>query len=221
MTQLLLFLGFSVIAASALLGVKLNKKIKFGIMMGLFLFGVLLSVPFIMVEHLTFGVKFYLVILAFIAIEALLILMEHKVKFFHDLIHHNIRDLRILSFILIGFGFAYSEISVAILGGSGNMTEIINTVPFKTTYALLMHTVFAYASSLTQMGEALVEGVVGTLIKMLTYYARIGLISISHFLYVFSIEHNLMYLIGIILIIGIITFFHIKKRLDAKLIQID
>jgi len=221
MTKLLLFLGFSVIAASALLGVKLNKKIKFSIMMGLFLFGVLLSVPFILVEHLAFGAKFYFVILAFIVIEALLILMEHKVKFLHDLIHHNIKDLRIISFILIGFGFAYAEISVTILGGSGNMTEIINTVPFKTTYALLMHTVFAYASSIIQVGEALVEGVTGTLIKMLTYYARIGLISASHFLYVFSIEHNLMYLIGIILVIGIGSFFYIKKHLDTKLICID
>ena len=221
MTQLLLFLGFSLIATGALFGVKLNKKIKFNIMMGLFLFGILLSVPFILVEHLAFGVKFYLVMLAFVAIEALLILMERRVKFFHDLIHHNVKDLRIISFILIGLGFTYSEISVSILGGSDNMTELINTIPFKTTYALLMHTVFAYAASLIQVGEALVESVIGTLIKMVTYYIRIGIISVSHFLYIFSIEHNLMFLISIMLAVGIGAFFYIKKHLDTKLIYID
>jgi hypothetical protein len=84
-----------------------------------------------------------------------------------------------------------------------------------------MHTVFAYAASLIQVGEALIEGVIGTLIKMTTYYIRIGIISVSHFLYVFSVEHNLMFLIGIILVVGIGAFFYIKKHLDTKLQYID
>ena len=101
------------------------------------------------------------------------------------------------------------------------MTELINTIPFKATYALLMHTVFAYASSIIQVGETLIEGVIGTLISKGTYYLRIGIISISHFLYVFSIEHNLMLLIGIILAIGIGAFFYLKTHLDTKPQQIE
>jgi len=221
MTHFLLFIGLTIIAIGALLGVKLNKKIGVKNIIGLFLFGAMLSIPFILVEHLTFGIALYLIILTFIIIEVLLTLIEHKVKFFHDLIHHNIKELRIFSFLLIGFGFTYAEISTTILVGGRDMTELINTIPFKTTYALLMHTVFAYAASFVQVGEVVMEGVFGSLIKMVTYYIRIGIISVSHFLYVFSIEHNLMFLIGIILAVGIGAFFYIKKHLDTKLIYID
>lgn len=221
MTHFLLFIGLTIIAIGALLGIKLSKNIEFKNIIGLFLFGAMLSIPFILVEHLTFGIALYLIILAFIIIEALLILIEHKVKFLHDLIHHNIKELRIFSFLLIGFGFTYAEISTTILAGGRDMTELINTIPFKTTYALLMHTVFAYAASFVQVGEVIIEGIFGSLIKMITYYIRIGVISISHFLYVFSIENNLMLLIGTLLIVGIGAFFYIKKHLDTKLQPID
>ena len=216
MTPPLLFIGLSLLVAIVLIGVKLNKKIQFHTIIGLFLFGVMLSIPFILVEHFTFGISIFMVILAFIVIEAVLSLLEHKIKFLHDLIHHNIKELRIISFLLIGLGFTYGEIGVTILEGSSSMTELINTLPFKTTYALLMHTVFAYAASLIQVGEALVEGIIGTLISKAIYYIRIGLISVSHFLYVFSIEHNLMFLISIILVIGVSAFFYIKTHLDTK-----
>lgn len=216
MTPPLLFIGLSLLVAIVLIGVKLNKKIQFHTIIGLFLFGVMLSIPFILVEHFTFGISIFMVILAFIVIEAVLSLLEHKIKFLHDLIHHNIKELRIISFLLIGLGFTYGEIGVTILEGSSSMTELINTLPFKTTYALLMHTVFAYAASLIQVGEVLVEGIIGTLISKAIYYIRIGLISVSHFLYVFSIEHNLMFLISIILVIGVSAFFYIKTHLDTK-----
>lgn len=221
MTYFLLFIGLTLLVSAILFCVKLNKKIKLNTVLGLFFFGVMLSIPFILVEHLTFGVSIFLIILIFIAIEALLSSLEHKVKFLHDLIHHNIKELRMISFLLIGFGFTYGEIGATILGGGSSMTELINTIPFKATYALLMHTVFAYASSIIQVGETLIEGVIGTLISKGTYYLRIGIISISHFLYVFSIEHNLMFLIGIILAIGVGAFFYIKTHLDTKPQQIE
>ena len=220
MTYFLLFIGITLLVAAILFGVKLNKKIKLNTILGLFFFGVMLSIPFILVEHLAFGISIFLIILIFIAIEALLSSLEHKVKFLHDLIHHNIKELRMISFLLIGFGFTYGEISATILGGN-SMTELINTIPFKATYALLMHTVFAYATSFIQMGEILIESFIGSLIRTATYYIRIGIISVSHFLYVFSIEHNLMYLIGILLAIGIGAFFYFKKHLDTKPQQIE
>lgn len=221
MTYFLLFIGLTLLVGTILFGVKMNKKIKFNTILSLFFFGVMLSIPFILIEHLAFGISILLIILIFIAIEALLSLLEYKVKFLHDLIHHNIKELRMISFLLIGFGFTYGEISATILGGSSSMTELISTIPFKITYALLMHTVFAYATSLIQIGEVLAEGFIGSLMRAATYYIRIGIISISHFLYAFSIEHNLILLIGILLTAGTSAFFYFKKHLDSKPQQIE
>jgi len=216
MTQTLLFLSFTAIAAIALIVADYFKKVSFRSLVGLFLFGMLIALPFIMVEHLGGHMKFYFVILAFIAIELNLLLLEERVKFFHDLIHHNIKDLRILSFLIIGLGFTYSETSYTILHYHGSIESLVSILPFKTFYALMIHTVLTSAASLTHIGNLLSETIYETVIKLVSYYSRIVLISVSHFLYVFSIEHNFFLLIGALLGAGLLSFIYLKKQIDVN-----
>ncbi|MBU1613585.1 hypothetical protein KKC87_04125 [Patescibacteria group bacterium] len=155
-------------------------------------------------------------IFAFIAIELALIVLEHRVKFFHDLIHHNVKDLRILSFLIIGLGFTYSEISFTILHYHGSLDALVGILPFKTMYALMAHTVLTSAASLVHIGNLFSETIYETIIKLVSYYSRIVLISVSHFLYVFSIEHNFFLLIGALLGTGLLSFFYLKKQIDIN-----
>ena len=219
MTQLLLFSGFSLFLMGILLVAEWIKKINFKTSIGLFLVGILMSIPFILVEFLGAHLKFYIVILAFIAIESSILLFEHKIKYFHDLIHHNIKDLRIVSFFLIGIGFTYSEIAFSIFQSHGEIAEIMSILPLKTAYALLMHTVFSSAASLANFGNLFAENVLESIFKFISYYSRIAIISFSHYLYVFSIEsHVSALIIPPLLIIGMIAFFTIKRYLDKKMI---
>lgn len=220
MNQLLLFFGFSFLLMSILIFTEWHKKIDFKSLAGLFLFGILVSIPFIMVEYLNIHLKFYLIILAFIAIELLILFLEHNVKYLHDLIHHNIKNLRILSFFIIGIGFTYSEISFYIFHSSGSAMEILKGLPMKTIYALLMHTVFASAASLAHFGNILAESLYETIFKFASYYIRIIFISVSHFLYAFSSENHLTYLIIPLLAGGIICFFYFKNKLDRNPIMV-
>jgi len=216
MTQTLLFLSFSALALLALIAADYFKKVSFRSLVGLFLFGILISIPFIMVEYLGSHMKYYFVIFAFIAIELALIVLEHRVKFFHDLIHHNVKDLRILSFLIIGLGFTYSEISFTILHYHGSLDALVGILPFKTMYALMAHTVLTSAASLVHIGNLFSETIYETIIKLVSYYSRIVLISVSHFLYVFSIEHNFFLLIGALLGTGLLSFFYLKKQIDIN-----
>lgn len=216
MSQTLLFLIFSALVLVALVAADYFKKVSFKSLIGLFLFGMLISIPFIMVEFMGSHLKYYFVILAFIAIELGILFSEHRIKFFHDLIHHNIKNLRILSFLIIGLGFTYSEISFTILHHHGSMDALVSMLPFKTMYALLTHTVLTSAASLVHIGNLFSETIYETIIKLVSYYSRIVLISVSHFLYVFSIEHNFKLLIGALLVVGLLSFFHLKKKIDTS-----
>jgi len=217
MTQYYIIAGFTALALTALaITAFLHKKAGFKVVLGLFLFGMLMSVPFIMMEFTTGYLDYYYIAAAFILIELAVLFFERHVHFFHELIHRNIKELRIISFLLIGFGFTYAEISLSILHSSGDMTELINTLPFKTTYAVLMHTVFASAASLVKIGGELVGDLLVAFVRAIVYYVRIAIISVSHYLYVFSVEHNMMPLIAAILAVGLISFFYIQNRLDTK-----
>lgn len=216
MTQTLLFLIFSGLALIALIAADYYQKVSFKSLIGLFLFGILISIPFIIVEYFGSHMKYYFVILAFIAIELSLLFFEHKIKYFHDLIHHNIKHLRILSFLIIGLGFTYSELSFTILHYHGSMDTLIGILPFKTLYALMAHTVLTSAASLVHIGNLFSETIFETIIKLVSYYSRIVIISVSHFLYVFSIEHNFMLLIAGLLGTGLLSFFYLKKKIDIS-----
>ncbi len=216
MSQTLLFLTFSGLVLIALVAADYFKRVSFKSLIGLFLFGMIMSIPFIMVEYLGSHMKYYFVMLAFIAIELSLLFFEHKIKYFHDLIHHNIKHLRILSFIIIGLGFTYSEISFTILHYHGSMNELISILPFKTLYALMAHTVLTSAASLVHIGNLFSETILETIVKFVSYYTRIVMISVSHFLYVISIEHNFTLLIAGLLSTGLLSFFYMKKQIDTN-----
>ncbi|MBU1935727.1 hypothetical protein KKF04_06740 [Patescibacteria group bacterium] len=216
MTQLLLFLGFSLLLMGTLTFIGWYKKMDFKTLVGLFLFGIFISIPFILIEFLGAHLKFYLVILAFIGIELAILFFEHHVKYFHDLIHHNIKDLRILSFFLVGIGFTFSEISFTIFHSHAEIVELMSLLPAKTAYALLMHTVLTSAASLIHVGNLFAETLYETVFKFASYYIRIAIISVSHFLYVFSVEQHLTALIIPILGVSTIAFFYFKKHLDSK-----
>ena len=221
MIQLLLFLGFSLVLMFVLFLTEWNKKIEFKSLAGLFLFGILMSIPFVLIEYLGFTLKYYLVILAFIAVELGVLYCEHKVKYLHDLIHHIIKDFRIISFFVIGIGFTYSEIAFLIFNSQGPVMEIVKNIPIKMVYALLMHTVFTSATSLANIGGAIAESFYETVFKFISYYLRITIIGVSHFLYVLSIENHLFYLMAFILTGGIFSFFYFKNRLDNKKYSLD
>ena len=216
MIQLLLFLGFSLILMSILIFTEWTKKIEFKSLVGLFLFGILMSIPFVLIEYLGFTLKYYLVILAFISIELGIIYCEHRVKYLHDLINHNLKDFRIISFFVIGIGFTYSEVAFHIFSSSGPVIEIIKNLPIKMVYALLMHTVFTSAASLANLGNMVAKSFYETVFKLVSYYLRITIIGISHFLYLFSVLHHLIYLMIFVLICGVFAFFYFKRRLDDK-----
>lgn len=214
MTQPLLFLTFSGLALLALVAADYFEKVSFKSLIGLFLFGIIASTPFIMVEYLGGHMKYYFVILTFIIIELSTLFLEHHVKYFHDLMHHNIKELRYFSFLLIGLGFTYSEISFTILEHEGTIQALLSILPFKMFYALTIHTILTSASSLINIGNLFAEDIYETIIKLVSYYSRIVLISVSHYLYSFSLEHNFTLLIGGMLSASFLAFYHLKKQID-------
>ena len=216
MTQTLLFLAFSGLALIALIVADCYEKISFRSLIGLFLFGIVMSIPFIMIEYLGGHMKYYFVIITFILIELAILLSEHHVKYFHDLLHHNIKELKYFSFLLIGLGFTYSEISFTIFHHHGNIGALLNVLPFKTLYALTIHTILASASSLIHIGNMFTETIYETIIKLTSYYSKITDISVSHYLYVFSVHHNFILLIGGMLVLSLFTFHYLKKQIDIK-----
>lgn len=215
MIQILIFLSFSGLAMLALLTACYFKKVNSKSLLGLFLFGILISIPFVMVEYMSGTLKYYFVILAFIAIELGILYSERKVKYFHDLIHHNIKEFRILSFFLIGLGFTFSEISFTIFHSHATPSELMNILPLKTIYSLLIHTVLTSAASLISVGNLFAESIFESILKLVSYYVRIVVISVSHYLYVFSIEHNFI-LLALVLVTSMIAFLLFKKHLDNK-----
>lgn len=216
MLQTLLFLTFSGFALLALVIADCFQKVSFKSLIGLFLFGIMMSTPFIMVEFLGGHMKYYLVIMAFILIELAILFLEHHVTYFHDLMRHNIKELRYFSFFLIGLGFTYSEISFTILEHQGSIGALLSILPFKTLYALTIHTILTSAASLTHLGDMFAETIYETVIKLASYYSRIILISVSHFLYAFSLEHNFTLLIGSMLGASFLAFYYLKKQVDLS-----
>ena len=216
MAHLSVFIVFSALASFSLIGLVHYKKIDSKTALGLFVFGMLISIPFLMVEYMGHHLKYYLVILVFIAIELGIVLLEKKVKYFHDLLHCNIKRLRIMSFLIVGLGFTYSEISFTLLSQSQEIGEIAHLLPLKVSYSLLAHTVLASAASLVRVSSFFAETIYETILKVLSYYGRIALISLSHYLYIFSMERNLIILIVGMLALSTVTFFYLKDHLDAK-----
>ncbi len=216
MIHVALFLGFSLVLMNIIVFTEWKKKIPFKTLVSLFLFGVLLSTPFILVETVEVNLKYYFVILAFILIEVSILYFEHKIKYFHNLVHHNIRELRIVSFFLIGIGFTFSEIAFYIFHSGDTVYEIIQMLPLKTIYALFMHTVLTTASSLTGIGNYIVDNVYESILKFISYYLRIAIISTSHFLYVFFAEHHYTTPLLLFLALSLIAFFYYKKALDEN-----
>ncbi len=220
MIQTLLFLFFTGIVTLALVTTSHVKKVNFRSMVSLFLFGMMLSIPFIMVEYMGGHLKYYLVILAFITIELGVLILEKKIKFLHDLIQHNVKELRITSFILIGLGFTYSEISFTLLHAVHTFSELMTILPFKILYSLLAHTVLASTASLVSVGSLFAETIYETVFKLASYYGRVVIVSISHYLYIFSMERNFILLIAALLITAVVTFFYVKKHLDLKHLEL-
>lgn len=213
MYHLLLFLGLSFFITGLLALVQIkNKNLKPSALYSLFLFGILLSVPFVLVEHLAFDMKYYLVIFAFIAIELVVITAERKWKYLHDLIHHNIKGLRIMSFFIISIGFTYSELAFYVLHGTHSLSELLVTLPIKSVFALFMHTVLTSSAALITATETLVEHI----FLFFLYYLRLVFISISHFLYIFFIEHKATYLLIPFIALNVYLLFRHKHYLEHK-----
>lgn len=216
MTHVAIFLGFSFFLLNLLLFTEWKKKMAFKTLASLFLFGIFLSTPFILVEYLQDNLKYYLVLLAFIAIELSVLYFERRVQYFHDLIHHNVKNLRMLSFFVVGIGFAYSELAFYIFHSHESAMQILNALPARTIYAIFMHTVLTTAASLTHVGNMIAERFYETVFKFLSYYLRIAAISTSHFLYVLFVEHNFTFFLVPLLALSIAAFFHYKKTLDGE-----
>jgi hypothetical protein len=212
----MLFLAFTLLTMIALIATEWTKRISFKSLAGLFLFGVLISTPFVLIEHMELELKYYVVILAFIAIELGILYCEEHISFFHNLIHHNVKALRIISFLIIGLGFTYSELSATILHSHMETAELLTVLPFKAMFALLMHTVLTSASTLVHVGNMFAETIFETIFKFVSYYLRITVISLSHFLYMYSAEHHLGNLMTVMLVGSMLFFFYIKQRLDKE-----
>jgi hypothetical protein len=187
-----------------------KRRLKPGLLLGLFLFGILLSIPFVLVEYMSAQLKYYFVILAFIAIEFGAVMIEKKWKYLHHLIHHNVKSLRILSFFAISVGFTYSELSFYILSSHDTLREIMVALPLKTLFALFIHTVLTSSTALINATESLFEH----LFLFIINYLRLVFISVSHYLYMFITEHHATWLLIPFLALNIILFFRRKRYLE-------
>jgi len=209
----LLFVSLSLLVLSLIKFIqKRNRKIKSGTIVALFLFGIVLSIPFVLIEHLAFNLTNYLVVLAFIGIELIVVTVEHKWEYLHNLIHHNIEELRLLSFFLVSVGFTYSELSFHILNSSSGVWELLMSLPLKAVFALFIHTVLTSSAAVLTATESIVEHV----FMFLIYYFRLALISISHYLYVLFQDHKATWLLLPFLAYNIYLLLKHKKYLDRK-----
>lgn len=209
----LLFVSLSVFVLGLLKFIqKRRKHIKSRTLIGLFLFGILLSIPFVLIEHLAFNLKYYIVILAFIAIELIIVTLEHKWEYLHNLIHHNIKELRLLSFFIVSIGFTYSELSFHIINSTQSTATLLASLPLKAIFALFIHTILTSSAAVLTSTESLVEH----FFLFFLYYIRLIFISISHYLYVFFSEHRLSYLLVPFLAYNIYLLLKHKKYLDQK-----
>jgi hypothetical protein len=213
MVNNLLFVSLSLLVLGLLKFIQKRKKhIKGRTILSLFSFGILLSVPFVLIEHLAFSIKYYLVILAFIAIELIIVSVEHKWEYLHNLIHHNIKELRLLSFFIVSIGFTYSELSFHILNSAQPTGALLASLPFKAMFALFIHTILTSSAAVLTATESIVEHV----FLFLLYYLRLIFISISHYLYVFFFEHKLSLLLIPFLAYNIYLLLKHKRYLDRK-----
>lgn len=209
----MLFVSLSLIVLGALAFIhKRKKRIKLGIMASLFFVGILLSMPFVLIENLAFNLKYYIVILVFIAMELIIITLEHKCEYLHHLIHHNIKELRILSFFIVSLGFTYSELSFHIFNSTEPISQLILSLPLKAVFALFIHTVLTSSAAVLTSTESIVQHV----FLFLFFYLRLIFISISHYLYIFFSENRLSYLLIPFLAYNIYLLFKHKRYLDRK-----
>lgn len=213
----LLFLAFSLLCGLALKGIHRFKKVDYKLIFGLFLSGVLFSIPFLIIEHLHSYSGFYIVALVFIGIEMVVFFLKKRRMHLHNMLHHNIKNLRFVSFFVIGLGFAYTQVNSTIFTATGQWHDLITLLPIKIVYVLLMHTLFTSGLSLMHVGSLFAETIYETVFKLLGYYLRITVISVSHYLYPLSFGNNLFYLMIFCLILGMVAFFYIKRRLDKSL----
>jgi len=213
MAYLALFLGLSFLVMNLLLAIQLRrKKMEPSHLIGLFLFGILLSVPFVMVEFIGAHLKYYFVIMAFIAIELAVVVLEHRWKYLHHLVHHNIKSLRILSYFVISIGFTYSELAFTILNSHEELQVLLASLPMKAVFALFIHTTLTSSTALINATESVFEHVVLFFVN----YLRLVFISVSHYLYVFIVEHKAVYLLIPFLAINTILFFRHKQYIEGE-----
>ena len=213
MAHLALFLGLSFLVTNLLLAIQVSrKKMKPGLLLGLFLFGILLSVPFVMVEFIGSQLKYYFVIMAFIAIELAVVVLEHRWKYLHHLVHHNIKSLRILSYFIISIGFTYSELAFSILNSHEALRDLLMSLPMKAVFALFIHTTLTSSTALIEATDSVFEHV----LLFFVNYLRLVFISVSHYLYLFIAEHKAMYLLIPFLVVNMILFFRHKRYIENE-----
>lgn len=215
-TNFLVFLAVSSLLLTLTSWIAKKKHIPFHKAQSLFFFGVVLSVPFVLVEFLAFHAKSYVVVAAFIAIELGVLYFEKHVKEFHDLVHHNVKHLRFATFLLIGIGFTYSELVATILMNTGDVMTLLATLPLKATFGIFIHTVLTSLASLVHVGALFAENIFETLLRFISYYGRILLLSFSHYLYVFFNEHSFSLYVLPFLVFNLVFFFWAKAYLDKR-----
>lgn len=213
MAELSLFLGLSFLALILLMGIQIrHSKLKPGLIYGLFAFGVWLSTPFIIVEHMGEHLKYYIMVLAFMLIEMTAVAVEHRWKYLHHLIHHNVKRLRILSYLMIGAGFAYSELTFYVLTTHDPLRIVLASLPFKALFAVFTHTVLTSSTAVINATESALEHAMLFLLN----YLRLVFISVSHYLYLFITESRLAVWLIPFVIVNILLFFRHKKYLEDK-----
>jgi len=173
-------------------------------------FGILLSVPFVIVECVGAYIKYYFMILAFIAIEGAVVVLEHRWKYLHHLVHHNVKNLRILSYFVIGAGFTYSELVFTVLTSHESLKAVLAILPIKAVFAMFIHTVLTSSTALINASESILEHAMLFLIN----YLRLVFISVSHYLYLFITEHHVIWLLIPFLAMNLWLFFRHKQYLE-------
>ena len=214
----LLIASITILVFGILKAISLKKrKINLKTIISLFLFGILLSLPFVLIKNLTFDLRSYLVILAFIGVELIIVSIEHQWEYLHKLLHHNIKEFRLLSFFIVGLGFTYSELFFYIINSQETLLQLVATIPMKALFAISTHTILTSSAAVLTATESIMEHIM----LFFIYYLRLIFISVSHYLYVFFSENKITYLIIPFLIYNLYLLLKHKKYLDKKGIIIE
>lgn len=191
----LLFAGIlSILFIGLMVSARLKKKRPLKPMVFQFSYGMLLAIPFITIELLSGHIR-PILLFPIVFLEFLALFCEEHIAFLDHSIKRSLAHLGLLSYIIIGLGFTYTELLFFIFH-TEEVGDVMAYGPFKMIFAIAVHT-----SLFLSVGVAALGHKIWNIVK---YYLDIAHIGFSHFLYLFFAHAHVSYLFVPLLVINIL-----------------